>query len=398
MPQFQYTARLATGEQTAGSLCAPSRRDVLQMLGQRSVMPVTVKEIKEFKVTSKRIKGQTLAAMYELLADLLESGVALLKALDILIEQASHPVLQATLSDLRARVSDGQSLANAMTAHPTVFHDLPISMVRAGEEGGFLQDSLKRIAKFTEQQEEMKGRVLGALAYPAFLVVVGGIIVTGMLAFFVPKFEPMFARMRDRGELPLPTTILLSVSSLLQSYGIWILLGLCAAAFMARDVLTSDSMRMKVDRLKMNVAGLGPVVRNLAIARFCRVLGTLLKNGVPMLRSLQIASSATGNRALSATINNAAENVSSGKSLAAPLTASGQFPRDVLEMITVGEQANRLDRILLEVADKLDRRTQRKLDVLVKLLEPALMLVMAIIIGFLVVALLMPIFESNGLT
>ena len=398
MPQFLYTARLSTGEQSSGSLSAHSRKEALEALTRMALLPVTIKEQAERSVGSKKVKGPALAAMYELLADLLESGVSLLKALDVLSEQTSHPTLHNTISDIRSQVADGRSLADAMRSHPTIFKELPISMVHAGEEGGFLEDSLKRVATFTERQEEMKGRVIGALAYPAFLVVAGIVVVTGMLAFFVPKFEPMFERMRDRGELPLPTILLLSVSNTIRTHGLWILIVIGIIAFAARHWLTSDAMRLRIDQLRLNIKGIGPIVRNLAIARFCRVLGTLLRNGVPILKSLEIAREATGNLALSATIRDAAQKVQSGKSLAAPLAASGQFPREVLEMITVGEQANNLENILLDVADKLERRTHRNLDVLVKLIEPALMVVMAIVIGFLVIALLMPIFESNGLT
>lgn len=398
MAQFLYTARLSSGEPSSGSLSANSRKEALEALTRMSLLPVTVSEQAEARVGSKKVKGPALAAMYELLADLLDSGVSLLKALDVLAEQTSHPVLQNTLGDIRSQVADGRSLADAMRCHPTIFRELPVSMVHAGEEGGFLEDSLKRIATFTERQEEMKGRVIGALAYPAFLIVAGVVVVTGMLAFFVPKFEPMFERMQERGELPLPTILLLSVSNTIRNHGLWILVGLGIVAFVARHWLTSDTMKLKIDLLRLNVKGVGPIVRNLAIARFCRVLGTLLRNGVPILKSLEIAREATGNLALSATIGDAAQKVQSGKSLAAPLAASGQFPREVLEMITVGEQANRLESILLDVADKLERRTHRNLDVLVKLIEPALMVVMAMAIGFLVIALLMPIFESNGLT
>lgn len=397
MPQFQYTARTASGEQTTGTLSALSRREALETLNRESLLPVTIKEQIERRVGSRRIKGVALASMYELLADLLESGVALLKALDVMKEQTAHPVLKTTLIDIRSKVADGLSLAEAMRSHPAVFRDLAVNMVHAGEEGGFLEDSLKRVARFTERQEEMKGRILGALAYPAFLLIAGLVVVTGMLAFFVPKFEPLFERMRDRGELPVPTILLLGVSDILRTHGAWILIAGAVCLFAGRNWLTSERTRLRIDQLRLSVKGIGPIVRSLAIARFCRVLGTLLKNGVPILKSLEIAREATGNRALSSTIGEAAQNVSSGKSLAAPLAASGQFPRDVLEMITVGEQANRLDSILLDVADKLERRTQRKLDVMVKLMEPALMMVMAVVIGFLVVALLMPIFESNGM-
>lgn len=398
MPQFEYTALSPLGQQSVGTLTAGSRREALESLGKQSLVPLALKEmVGSVRMRSRRVKGAALAAMYDMLADLLESGVSLLRALDILIEQTSHPTLQETLTEIRSQVADGKALAEAMRAHPTVFRELAVSIVHAGEEGGFLEDSLKRVATFTERQEEMKGRVLGAMAYPAFLMAAGFVVVTGMLAFFVPKFEPMFSRMQDRGELPYPTVILLGISHAIRTHGVWILIGVALLIAFARHWLAGENARLTLDRLRLNAKGIGPVVRSLAIARFCRVLGTLLKNGVPILKSLEIAREATGNRALSQTIGEAAENVSSGKSLAEPLAASGQFPKDVLEMITVGEQANRLESILLDVADKLDRRTQRKLDVLVKLMEPALMMVMAAVIGFLVIALLMPIFENNGI-
>lgn len=335
--------------------------------------------------------------MYDLLADLLESGVAPLKALDVLHEQTAHPVLRTTLADIRSQVADGSTLSQAMTSHPGLFKELAVSMIHAGEEGGFLEDSLKRIARFTERQEELKGRVFGALAYPAFLLVAGCVVVAGMLTLFVPKFEPLFERMRARGELPLPTMALLDISHTLRSHAGWIILMLVIVGLAVHKWVTQENARQRFDHLRLKVAGIGPIVRSLAISRFCRVLGTLLTNGVPLLHALDIARKATGNRAISAAIGAAAQSVSSGNALADPLAASGYFPRDVLEMITVGEQANRLESILLNVADKLDRRTQRKLDVLVRLLEPALMVVMAAVIGLLVVALLMPIFESNGI-
>ena len=396
MPQFQYTARKTSGETTAGTLWAQSRHEALQLLERQSLLPVSIKQETQRRI-GNRVSGTALAAMYDLLADLLESGVAPLKALDVLTEQTEHPILQSTLADMRSQVAEGTSLSEAMRSHPQIFRELAVSVVHAGEEGGFLEDALKRIAHVTERQEELKSRVWGALAYPTFLLTAGCLVLAGMLAFFVPKFEPLFARMQARGELPLPTVVLLDVSHAIRNHGGWILLGLIAIVFACRQWITSETARLRFDQIRLKIAGLGPIVTSLAISRFCRVLGTLLANGVPILKSLDIARQATGNRAMSAAIAEAADSISSGQTLAAPLAASGHFPRDVLEMITVGEQANRLESILINVADKLDRRTQRKLDVLVRLLEPALMVLMAVLIGLLVIALLMPIFESNGI-
>ena len=396
MPTYQYTACQRTGAKVSGTLTAVSRQEALGVLSKQTLLPVSVSEVVERKATTGRVPAQARAAMFELLADLLESGVSLLNAMTILVDQTSHPALKATLSDLRDQVADGRGLADAMATHRSVFSDLVVSMIRAGEEGGFLEEALQRLARFTERQEELRSRVIGAIAYPAFLAVAGVVVVTGMLTFFVPKFGPLFQRMRERGTLPQATQWLLATSDLLRQHGIWLGVILVTGIVWLRHWMQAPEARRQVDQCLLSCKGVGPVVRSLALARFCRILGTLLKNGVPLLKSLKIARDATGNRVLSDAIGLAAENVSSGKTLAEPLRACGQFPRELLEMITVGEQANRLESILLDLADKLENRTQRRLDMLLKLLEPCLMLVMAIVIGFLVVALLMPVFEGSG--
>ena len=404
MPAFAYTARRLTGQLETGVLVAATRQEVLRLLSSQSLLPVTLRETLErnradwlsrFRV--KRVSAASKSALFDQLSDLLESGVPLLKSLDVMCEQTSHATLKAVVTDIRQQISNGRTLADAMQSHGDVFNELTVSLVHAGEEGGFLEDSLQRIARFTDKQEELRGRVAGALAYPLFLIGVGTIVVTGMMVFFVPKFAPMFDRLRSRGELPGATTLLLGVSDLLRYHGVWLLGGLVVLSLLVYRSLQSAAARERLDGVKLNARLVGPIVKSLALSRFCRVLGTLLKNGVPLLKSLRIAKGATGNIVLSKAIQLASDNVSSGKSLAEPLRASGHFPRELLEMIAVGETANRLDAILVELADKLDQRTQRKIDAFVKLLEPSLMLVMAVIIGFLVVALLMPVFESNGL-
>lgn len=406
MPAFTYTARRITGQLESGTLVAATRQEVLRLLSAQSLLPVRLNEsVGSLHPSSSlvsnlrgsRIPAAAKGAMFDQLSDLLESGVPLLKSLDVLCEQTSHGALKSKLLDLRQQVANGRTLADAMRSHREAFNDLAVSLVHAGEEGGFLEDSLQRVARFTEKQEELRGRVAGALAYPLFLIGVGTIVVVGMMVFFVPKFAPLFERLRARGELPSATVVLLGASDLLRHHGLWLLAALAIGAFFARQSLQTDAACEWLDRVKLRLRGLGPIIRHLALARFCRVLGTLLKNGVPLLKSLRIAKDATGNRVLNRAIQLAADNVSSGKSLAEPLRTSGQFPRELLEMIAVGETANRLDTVLVELADKLDQRTQRKIDTLVKLLEPCLMLVMAVVIGFLVVALLMPVFESNGL-
>ena len=396
MPQFRYTAVLATGQPQSGLLTADSRQAAFDMLQGERLFPVSVEESGEARRSGGRVPAAPLTAAFSSLADLLDSGVPLLRALEVLVEQTTHPALKTVLAEVRHQVSDGRALAAALRTFPAIFSDLAVSMVRAGEEGGFLEESLQRVATFTQRQEELKGRVMGALAYPAFLTGVGAIVVTGMVVFFVPRFEPLFARMRDQGELPWVTSALLETSALLGRYGLWIVLGAAVLGVALRNSLRSSDLKSLRDGLLLKIPAAGTILRGLAISRFCRVLGTLLTNGVPMLRSLEIARGATGNTVLSEAIARASENVSSGRTLSAPLAASGQFPSEVIEMVRVAETSNRLESVLLTIADRLEQKTQARLDLAVKLLEPAMMLVMAVVIGFLVIALLMPVFTGGG--
>ena len=403
MAEFRYVAREISGQQVEGTVSAASEREALGSLAAKNLFPISIDLAEAAKAHQankrRRVPARVLAVFYTQLADLLRAGVPLLRALDLLVKQTRQMTLKLVVQEVRDQVADGTRLAEALRQHPTVFNELTVSMVRAGEEGSFLEESLQRIADFTEHQEELKGRVIGAMAYPAFLVVVGGLIVVGMLVFFVPKFEPLFDTMRKEGTLPIATTMLLATSGFLQAYGWLVILGLVGAFFLAQRYFTNDeSGRMRLDQLRLKVFGVGQVVRSLAVARFCRVLGTLLHNGVPILNSLQIAKDATGNRVISTAIAQAADHVSSGRSLAQPLAECGQFPADVLEMIAVGEEANNLEQVLVGVADKMERQTNRQLDLVVRLLEPVMLVVMAGIILFLLIALMLPIFNSSSMS
>ena len=398
MPDFQYTARELSGREVTGVLTAPTEQDAIRSLSGQALFPVRVEPARPAAGPRKggNIRSRHLAVLYSQLSDLLRSGVPLLRSLEILEQQASNPNLAAVLQDVREQVAEGTRLGEAMRKHPQAFNELAISMVRAGEEGGFLEDVLARVAIFTEHQEELKSRVGGALAYPVFLLVMGVLVVTGMLIFFVPRFEPIFNGLAERGELPIPTQMLLGFSRLLQNYGIWLGLALGGGVWWGLQQMNNDAGRRKLDEWKLKVWGLGPIVRNLAVARFSRILGTLLRNGVPILASLRIAKDATGNRVLSEAIDSAADNISAGKSLAKPLAASGQFSREVVEMISVGEEANNLEKVLIDIAENLERRTNRELELYVRLLEPIMLLIMAAMILFVMVALLLPVFQSAG--
>lgn len=400
MPEFQYIARELSGREVTGLLTAGSEQEAINSLAGKSLFPTRIAlaeaEKRQQRAVGKRVRSRHLAIVYSQLADLLHSGVPLLRSLEILEQQSSRPTVTGVLQDVRAQVADGSRLADAMRRHPKAFNELAISMVRAGEEGGFLEDCLKRIAIFTEHQEDLKGKVVGAMAYPAFLMVACLLIVTGMIVFLVPRFAPIFDRLKERGGLPWATTTLLSASEFLQTWGIWVVVGLAAGITWIVKFTQTEEGRRLLDSWRLRVPLLGPIVKSLAVSRFCRILGTLLKNGVPILNSLRIAKDASGNVVLSEAIGVAAENISAGKSLARPLAASGYFPREVVEMIAVGEEANNLEQVLINVADNMEQRTYRELDLFVRLLEPMMLLVMGGVILFVMIALLLPVFQSAG--
>lgn len=402
MPQFAYQARDSKGQKVSGAVEAGNTRDATAQLTARGLFPMEVKPASgkdagaaKGEYTNKRVKGQVMATFYSQMASLLRSGVPMLRALTVLSQQSTDATLSAVLGEIKGRVEDGEPLGQAMARYPKVFSDMGVNMTRAGAEGGFLEDALERVGAFTELQEDLKGRTVSALAYPAFLFSVGSVVMTVLLVFFVPRFDSMFDRLRAKGELPWITDALLAFSRSLQAWGWLILIAIAVAVLFLRARLATEAGKEWLDRFKLKIPVLGNILMNLAVARFCRVLGTLLGNGVPILRSLDISRSATGNRLLSSSIADAAENIRSGDSLASPLRASGHFPITVVEMISVAEESNSLDSVLPEIADSLEKRTFRRLDLFVRLLEPVMLLLMAMFVMAVVMALLVPVIRSS---
>lgn len=397
MPDFAYIARDNQGQKVTGVISAATEREVISALSGKSLFPINISTDKSKSTSShKRVGGQLMANTYSQMASLLRSGVPLLRTLNVIRQQTSNARLKEVLDDVSRRVEDGTPLGEAMSRYPRVFSEMAINMVRAGSEGGFLEDALERVAQFTEQQQDLKSRTAGALAYPMFLAVVGFLVVGGLVVFFVPKFAVMFESLRTRGELPVFTDWLLWFSETLQRYGLFFVGAVVIAIiFIRRKLQTEEGLRMR-DLAKLRMPILGVIFGNLAVARFCRVLGTLLHNGVPILKSLEISRAAAGNRILSEAIASASENISSGQSLAKPLASCQDFPPAVVEMIAVAQESNTLDRVLVEIADGLERRTSRQLDLAVRLLEPLMLLVLAVIVLIVVIALLLPVMKMSS--
>ncbi len=406
MPEFTYTARDVAGAKVTGTMDATSRAEVLASLSSQALFPLQVEGSGAVPrgPATRRVPAQLLAVTYGQMSDLLRSGVPLLKSLDVLRKQTAHKNLAAILDDVHDHVEDGATLGDSMAKYQNVFGEMAVSMIRAGGEGGFLEEALTRVAEFTEAQDDLKRRTTGALAYPLFLAAVGITVVTVLVVFFVPRFETMFARLRDRGELPALTDWLLWISNLPWRFDFWVPWGLgILAAAVAGTVfglrwLRTEEGRLWRDSVKLRLPVVGGIFRSLAIARFCRVLGTMLRNGVPILRALQVSSDAASNRVLAQAIQKATENISAGQPLAAPLGASGRFPPTVIAMISVAEESNNLENVLLDIADSLERRTWRQLDLGVRLLEPIMLLMLASMVLVVVIALLYPMFRmSNAL-
>lgn len=403
MPEFAYTARNLTGEDVVGSITAASKREALSALSERSLFPVRVDSAEQAKSAlsfnfrlKKKIKAEVLASTLTQLSDLLENGVPLLNSLKLLSEQCAHERMQEVLTDIHDLVVEGTPLDEAFARHPDVFGELTVSMVRAGSEGAFLEDALRRTADFLELQEEMKARVKGAMAYPAFLAVAGFIVTVVLIVFFVPKFAELFKTLEKQGGLPTPTIVLLALSDFLGKWGVFLIAGLIALGSWLKKKLVTPAGRLLMDRWKLKIPVAGSIFLGSAISRFCRVLGTLLRNGVPLLRALEISQDSTGNVVLGQAIHASADNVTSGDTLSKPLGECGLIPKPVMAMIKVGEESNNLENVLINIADGIDRKVGRQIDIMVRLVEPIMLMVMGTVILFVLVALLLPVFDMSG--
>ncbi len=392
MATFSYIARTAAGERIDGTLAGSSEQAVVAELHARDLAPVEVREVRDKTAGGGRIPIRTLANAYRQMADLLRAGVPLLRSLRILGRSKANPRLAAVMAKVADRVAEGERLGDAMGEHPRVFPQIQLAMVRAGERGGFLEPVLARLAAFLEHQADLRARVVGALIYPVVLLAVSTLVVVGALVFFVPKFEKFYAKT----SIPLPTQIVLTTSDILTNHGYVIIIVAVAAFFGWRHVRSKPGVQRFIATQQLRIPKLGPLIRSLAVARFARVLGTLLENGIPMLAAMQISRDAAGHLLLAEAIDEATEAVRRGEPLAQPLAASGLLSEDVVEMISVGESANNLPDVLGTIADTIEGRVDRLLNVLVRLLEPLLLLTLGGVILFIFLALVVPMIQMSA--
>ena len=393
MGEFRYTAKTDQGERVTGVIDADTEAAVLRFLDEKNLFPVSVADIagaasRKQKTTGRRIPTRDVGVMYGQLADLIGSGVPLLRALDSLVKSTINARLREVLKEIRAAVADGKSLTAAMRDHEQVFSTLHTAMVQAGERASFLEDVLRSLSEFLERLDELRSKVLGAMIYPALLTVVGLAVMIGALIFFVPRFEPLLSGVHQT----FPTRLLFALSHAVRGFWYLILLGLAGAGGLLWSGLKSEAGKRWIEEWRLRIPVVGVALRMVAITRFCRILGTMLANGVPMLQALNISKDSTGSPLLADRIAEATENVRAGKPLTEPLRAGGLFPEQVLAMIAVAEESNQLEKVLIHIADTVERRTNRQVDQAVRLVEPLILCGVAAAIGFLALGLLLPIF------
>ncbi len=397
MPTFTYQARTVDGQTVTGVLTAESQQAALRSLDERALFPIELVEGGQAAKSilpgrRRKLKLRILATCYGQFADLLKAGVPVMRALDVLSRQKSHPLLTEILNEVRDDVAGGETLADAMAKHPNAFPELHVAMIRAGERGGFLEDVLARVSQFTERQDELRNKLVGAMIYPSILVLAGIAVVTFLMSFVVPKIRPVLER---GGELPMLTAALFAVSDSLKTYGLVMLGGLVILLLAGLSYIRTEKGRRTFDRLRLRLPVLGKITTMVAVCRFCRILGTMLQNGVPLLQSLRVSKDSAGNMILADEIEKATDSVTKGETVAGPLGASGLFPIDIVDMIAVAEESNTLDTVLVQIADANEARTARQIDLGVRLLEPVLLLLMATMVLFIALALLVPILQST---
>ena len=391
MPKFQYTARNLSGGKVAGLIDADGEGAAIQLLERKELYPVDIwntEDKADNRLFRGRISNRDLGVMYGQLSDLLGSGVPLLRALKSIVKSTVNKRLKGVLSDIHNSVADGKSLYESMAEHHNIFPELHTVMVQAGERASFIEEVLESLSVFLERLDELRGKVLGALIYPVMLVMLGGTVMVSALVFFVPKFEPMLAGI----DKPMPTEVIFFLSESIRNY--WAIIATAIGGLIAFfwSAMQSQSSKRAMERWRLKIPVAGTAMRMVAITRFCRILGTMLANGVPILQALAISRDATGSALLAENIDDAIKNVRAGEPLTEPLKGGGLFPEQVLAMISVAEESNQLQKVLLHIADSVERRTNQQVDQAVRLIEPVILCMVAAGIGFLALGLLLPIF------
>ena len=428
MPKFKYVAVDPKGNETSGSVEAENKNRVIDMIKEQGWFPTTVDEVgggakkssesKDYKKKSgaaarkkgggkglqmeiklpgflsggSSVKPKDLAAFTRQLSTLLDAGLPLLRGLKVLLKQEKNPTMRDALISMGDGIEGGSTFSDALTQHPKIFDNLYVNMVKAGEAGGVLDVVLSRLAEFMEKAEKIKNKVKGAMIYPIVVLVIAVLILSFLMIVIIPKFQEVFMDLSDgQGSLPGLTLFVIGISDFFVQY--WYIIGGGIALLIIGFKLLAKTKKgaYYLDKFKLNMPIFGSLIRRTAIARFARTLGTLLSSGVPILQALNIVKETAGNMVVSEAITDVHDNVKEGDSMTAPLEASGVFPSMAVGMIDVGEETGALPEMLMKVADTYENEVDTAVEGLTSIIEPILIIMLAVIVGTIVIAMFMPL-------
>jgi type IV pilus assembly protein PilC len=395
MPIYKWEGKTLKGLIKKGEMEAPSEAALRIHLRQQTIIPTKIlikgKEVKIGLPFKKKVQQRAVAIFTRQLSTMIDAGLPLVQSLEILSSQQDSPVFKKIIREIREDVEGGSTFAGALKKHPGTFDDMYTNLVVAGEEGGILDNILTRLANYIEKAEALKKKVKSALVYPTTIVAVAVIVVGILMVFVIPVFETMF---KSAGSsLPLPTLIVLTLSKLIKKYVIIFIPGVILFFYLFKKYYKTEKGKALIDRLLLRLPVFGPLFQKVAVARFSRTLGTLVSSGVPILDGLTIVSKSSGNRAVEIAILNARSSIREGETISEPLGRSGIFPPMVIQMISVGESTGALDAMLSKIADFYDEEVDVAVSNLTSLLEPLLMIFLGVVIGGVVIAMYLPIFN-----
>ncbi len=398
MPVYVYSGKSRTGANVSGEKSAENKAQLAALLRKEQITATTIKEKgKEFavpKVAKGRVKAKEMAIFFRQFSVMIDAGLPLVQCLEILGANQENKAFQKALNDVRATVESGSTLANAMRQYPKIFSDLVPNMIDAGETGGILDSILQRLATYVEKDVKLKAAVKSALIYPVAVVGIAGLVVTMLLWKVVPIFANLFAGLGV--DLPLPTKIVMTLSSLIGNFGwVVVLLGICAF-FALKAVYATPGGRLTIDTILLKLPIFGMLLRKIAVARFTRTLGTLITSGVPLLEALSITARTSGNAVIENAILKVRKAIEEGRNITDPLRETEIFPNMVTQMIGVGEQTGAMDAMLSKIADFYEDEVDAAVKDMLTLLEPVIIAFLGVVVGGIVVSLYLPLFSLIG--
>ena len=426
MPKYNYVAMDAHGKESKGTLEVGSQNEAIGRIKEMNLFPTKIVEVekgrdksdkkagpapktgakpkgkgkgKGFNVNlnikipglSGRVKSKVLTTFTRQLATLVDAGLPLLRGLRVLEKQERNPTLKNIIGELAVAIEGGSTFSEGLAQHPKVFNRLFVNMVKAGELGGVLEVVLNRLSEFMEKAQKIKGKVVAAMFYPIAVLVVATVILTILMVYVIPRFKEVFAGMLDNAQLPAFTRLVLGISDVIKDHFIYTVIGIAIFVVIFLLFIRTKFGRKAFDKFKLKVPVVGPVVNKVAISRFTRTLGTLVSSGVPILQALTIVKETAGNVIIGNAVAAVHESVKEGETITAPLEASGVFPPMVISMVDVGEQTGALPEMLLKIADNYDDEVDNAVAAMTSLLEPIMIVFLAVIVGSIVIAMFLPL-------